>query len=377
MFRHKNQNIMKIMFDHQMFIAQRVGGVSRYHIELKKGLEKIPGVCVDIPVLLSDNVYLLETQKKIERRIYRSNFLKKVCGKINRISSIITIILKEYDIVHPTWYSKVNLYPHKGKLVITIHDMIQEIFESDFDAATRERKKQAIYSADGIIAISENTKKDILRLYPDVPEEKIRVIYHGTNHLPLPQKPNQFDVPQKYILYVGQRGTYKNAKFVMKALADTFEKNSDLHLVFVGGGPFDAAEKALIKELSLENQIMQKTVSDAELAYLYSKAICFVYPSIYEGFGFPILEAFDNNCPVVCSNASCLPEVAGEAALYFNPQKQEELKEKVEEFLSDDGLREKYIAKGAERVKKFTWEKTAQETKAFYDEICEDKYQKL
>lgn len=357
---------MKILVDHQIFCEQRTGGVSRYHMELAKSLTAQFGDEVTIPAGYVENVYLADYLHK-QPKVFKPRLADRLY-QLNTLSVLMLLRLRKFDVVHLTWYNPRMVRACRDKkLVITVHDMVQEVF--GLDPVTVERKKQAIYAADGIIAISQSTKRDILKFYPDIPEEKIEVIYHGTNHLAAPTPPESFRLPQNYLLFVGKRGDYKNAAFLMESLAPKLKKEKDLHLVFVGGGAFSHEEQKLLDELGIRDQVIQSDTSDAELAYIYQNAVCFIYPSKYEGFGFPILEAFDNRCPVLCSNTSSLPEVGGDAAMYFSPEDGKQLLEKVDALLSDPALREQYIQRGAERVREFTWDRTAQRTRAFYARV--------
>ncbi|MDO5544265.1 MAG: glycosyltransferase family 1 protein [Eubacteriales bacterium] len=359
---------MNILFDHQIFFEQRIGGVSRYHIELARSLEQVCADHVDIPVPIVLNAYLADyTHRKLRTSVPDS--LSRRLYQLTTLALDWKLRREQYDIVHLTWYKPRVLQACRGqKTVITIHDMVQEIF--GIDPVTVERKKYAAHQADGIIAISESTKRDILKFYPDIPEDKIKVIYHGTNHLGQAVRPSSFPVPEKYLLFVGRRDGYKNAAFLMENLASLLKERTDLHLVFAGGGAFTQQEETLLGQLEIRDRVLQETVSDGELAWLYQNAVCFLYPSKYEGFGFPILEAFDNRCPVLCSNASCLPEVGGDAVLYFSPEDGGELRDRVNAIISDGELRRQYIQRGAERVKLFTWEETARKTSTFYKKIA-------
>ena len=361
---------MKILFDHQIFCDQVYGGVSRYHMELKKNMECFQNVNICIPVLFPINNYLKGYEN---RRIYSisNKWILRIIKAINRVYTIIQLKIHKFDVIHPTWHaSYINSYA-RGRFVTTVHDMVHEIYYPE-GLKDIERKKRSIYESTAIIAISENTKSDILRFYPDIDENKIRVIYHGTNYLPEPRKPITFKVPNKYILFVGKRAGYKNAEVLFKAFKRLKEDHSDIKMIMAGGGSFTIEEKVMIDNCE---DIRQVVVTDAELAYLYQNAICFVYPSKYEGFGFPILEAFDNNCPVILSNTSCLPEVGGDAALYFTPDNEMELLSALEQLVMDDILRKEYIQKGAKQVKKFTWEKTAEETCKLYQDVLEGKFE--
>lgn len=362
---------MRIMHDHQIFGMQEFGGVSRYHMELITELNKLPDNCAEASVAFSVNEYLHEylgrrRLKHTSNRYYRRiryiiiNFINEVYCRIEA---------QKYDVIHVTWVSPYLGSKYNDKLVVTIHDMIHEKFLSDNPYVQDEikNKRHMIYAAKEIIAISENTKKDILHFYPDVDENKITVIYHGTNFLPAPQTPKTA-LPERYILYVGRRDSYKGANVLLDAFAK-MEKNDDIKLVFVSDIAFSEAEKAKHKELGVEDKVSLVSATDAELAYIYEHAICFVYPSLYEGFGFPLLEAFNCNCPVICTNSSSLPEVGGEAALYFEPEDTRGLMEQMNRVINNADLRNDLIAKGKNRAKGFSWEKCARETYEVYKKI--------
>lgn len=365
---------MKIMHDYQVFFSQEYGGVSRYHIELIKELNRINDTPVSVSVLCTHNQYLSDLINK-PKMVYSSNeALRKVQMKIERYTGILKSCYEVHqnDIVHLTWTSPYLNQLAKGKIIVTIHDMIHEIFWSEKPEYQNEieNKKKAIYESSAIIAISKNTKNDILRFYPDIPEKKITVVYHGTNHLPHAEK-LKISLPDRYFLYVGRRDSYKGADFLINSIASILIENSELKLLFVGGGPFSEEENDTLKSLGLADSVIQMNVSDAELAFIYQHAICFIYPSLYEGFGFPILEAFDNDCPVICTKASSLPEVGGDAALYYENGDFGSLIELIKLMLNDDELRYNCIIKGRGRVKAFTWERSAYETYQVYKNVME------
>lgn len=360
---------MKILFDHQIFCLQQYGGVSRYYMELAYELNRNKDISIDIPVLFSKNQYLTDLK---HNKCYdiKNKWIDRLIKLINRAYTIWRLSIEKYDIIHPTWHAPYIIPFSKGKLVITIHDMIHEIYGPN-NSKDIKNKKRYIYNSDAIIAISQNTKNDILRFYPDISPNKIKVIYHGTNYLPHGKEPKIVSVPDKYILFVGKREGYKNAEILIKVVYDIIQEKKDIVLFMAGGGAFKKEETNLINTLRVGKYIVQADVSDSELSYLYRHAICFVYPSKYEGFGFPILEAFNNECPVISSKASCLPEVGGEAALYFDPDDRKELYLQITALIDNEELRNKYILRGKERAKFFSWEKTAEQTLDLYREICE------
>ena len=246
--------------------------------------------------------------------------------------------------------------------------MIHEKFPLYFSSKdkTSEYKQILCQRASRIIAISQNTKNDLCDIF-NIQPNKVEVVYLGDS-LKKIKSERVKDIPQRYLLYVGSRSIYKNFSFLLKNISDIV-KSENLYLVCVGGNNFTKDELKLIHVFNLERNITQLNAFDAELKYLYENAIALVFPSLYEGFGIPILEAFVCDCPVVCSNTSSLPEVAGDAALYFNPNNKESIRFAVERILSDEKLRQDLIQKGQERVKEFSWKKCAQETKKVYESI--------
>ena len=202
-------------------------------------------------------------------------------------------------------------------------------------------------------------------LYLHVPEEKIDVIYHGLSPKPLAEgKPE--GLPDEYILYVGERRGYKNFELLLEAFCQVHEHYPNMHLVLTGR-PISKHEHELFVQKGLQESILvMNDISDLVLAQLYRHARLFVYPSLYEGFGIPILEAFAQKCPVVASRASCFPEVAGDAAAYFSPDSAKELTEADLRSLADAAYRNQLVERGCERLKLFIWEETARKTEETY-----------
>lgn len=364
---------IKVLYDYQVLSFQKYGGISRYFYELytsyKNVFQNEMDVC--LPIFYSINYYFATFIKQH----------KKSAGRIsqlgNKIKTILDICINyllssPYDIIHPTYYfpDYLKFIPRfinkDNKLIITVYDMICEIFYPDNKDISR--RAELIQKADGIIAISEKTKEDLLRIYPTISEDKVRVIYLG-NSMKDPQNKNTIQFPEKYILMVGNRTQYKNGNIVLEAFAKSKENVKDLKLLCVGGGPFDSNEKRMIEELGLENAVIQMSLSDEELFYAYKYAECFVFPSLYEGFGIPILESFFCGCPAILSNASCFPEIAQDAALYFDPQDVDMLMEKIFLLINNPDVSRKLVEKGYERLKFFSWEKTVEETYKFYQEV--------
>ncbi len=273
----------------------------------------------------------------------------------------------DFDIFHLTGAHPVKdiWSPIVGKkpIVVTVYDLIPEILLGSKRVARCRRK--LLQDVTHVIAISECTKQDLIRLY-GVPAEKISVVHLGF----MPLSSNEMgsrDWPKPYILYVGRRDGYKNFSFFVKAMAPLL-KSTDLSL-FCTGAPFSKQEKALFDELKVSERVFQGFVSDSEMPALFRNACAFVYPSVYEGFGIPILDAFSAGCPVVLSRCSCFPEVGGDAALYFDDGDAEALRTHVLRLKDDGVFRQEMISKGRERADLFSWEKCAEGTAKVYKKV--------
>lgn len=358
---------MRILYDYQI-LAQEFGGISRYFFELYKYFDEREDVDVVLPVRYANNHYFKNTIEYKPRREYGN-------GLINNMATINTLIQEKragrmFDIIHPTYYHPpyLNFFPwmvRGTKLVITAHDMIHEQFRPE-ETKVINNKKTMFQKADGIIAVSQHTKKDLLKWYPFLNDNKIVVIYHGNS---MRDNYKRIEVPEKYLLFVGVRSDYKNFDVLLQAYSELIKCYSDLYLVCAGGGNFNDLERQKIKKLHIEERVLQKSVTDAELSFLYRKAQCFVYPSLYEGFGIPILEAFSCGCPVILSRCSCFPEIGGDAVLYFKGTDEKELYASVSSILENMDQRELLIKKGFLRLQEFNWNNATEQTYKFYREL--------
>jgi len=279
---------------------------------------------------------------------------------------------RRFDLAHPTYFTLLTrreVSSYRCPVVITVWDMIHELFpEQDPTGRHAEEKRRAVMAAQAVICISENTKKDLLERYP-ILEHRVRVthlaseidagISHGAEPVPA----------RRYFLYVGVRYRYKNFGGLLAAFAKALPSLGGAVLCVVGA-PFSDAENKLIAERGLSAAIEHYGhVSDPHLAKLYRLSVAFVYPSLYEGFGIPPLEAMACGAPVVASNSSSLPEVIGDAGLLFDPASTDDLADILVALATDTAERERLIAKGYERVKLFSWEKTVAATLEVYREL--------
>ena len=362
---------MKILFDHQKFSIQKYGGITRYFCELMMNFSTDHQY--ELSVLLSDNYYLKENYSSFrkrdilpEREVLGKSYIKQKIYSLNRAYSRRCIQSEDYDVFHPTYYDTYFLDILKKPYVITVHDLIHFRFNEKFLENKREsdRMGKVIRGAARIIAISESTKSDIVELLQIDPTE-IDVIYHGFNENYTKTSP---DTSSEFILFVGERHTYKNFNFFIKAISSLLHREKSLRLICVGP-PFTREENLLLQKLKLTEQVKSVRVSNEELNNLYASALVFVFPSLYEGFGMPILEAFSNDCPVCLSNNSSFPEIAAEAALYFDPRNLESILATVESMVYDSELAQKKVKAGRERLKSFSWKNTASKTFTTYSKV--------
>lgn len=368
---------MKVLYDHQSFSGAKYGGVARYFYDLMHNLKFQQKVEVELALLFSNNDYLKNGDiKKVTPFSFFLGYAKTnmLFSHINRANSAFKVLRQDFDVFHPTYFKDYFL-PFLGKkpFVITHHDVIPEKFSTQYaslDGFTKAQKQKILGKAAKIIAVSENTKQDLIEIFNIFPE-KIEVIYHSTHFVTY--KPTEgFDIetPKKYLLYIGNRENYKNFDFFVKSIAPILTKDEDLYLVCGGNGKFSEIEQNLFAQLNVSNKVIHQEIANDDVLYrLYQKAIGFVYPSLYEGFGIPILEAFACGCPVILSNCSCFPEVAQEAALYFQPDDEEHIAHQVEEFLNNAELRLGLVKKGYQRLKDFSPEITAKKTLEVYKSV--------
>ena len=253
--------------------------------------------------------------------------------------------------------------------MLTIHDMIPELYPQFFakDDPQIVMKRKLAPLASAIIAVSEHTKQDIIRIL-NVPEEKIFVVYHGCS-FPKGEEGVNYDFP--FILFVGQRGLYKNFLTFVKAIVPTLRRHEALHVVCTGS-PFNEEEQTVISGYGLQERFHASLVKDdIELYAFYHHAQCFVYPSEYEGFGIPILEAYQAECPVLLNHASCFPEIAGDAAIYFKMDKEgSDLADKLESLLSmTSAERQSLIERQTSRLGRYSWDNSAKQLAAIYETV--------
>ena len=368
---------MKVLYDYQIFALQKYGGISRYFYELMNQFYVMQDIDFELPLYFSNNEHIRDAQFSSHKTFLPNvvlgikNYYTKHLNSKNNEKILSAIAKQNFDLVHPTYYNPYFLAEMRDKpFVITIHDMTYEIYSEEFknNNNTADEKKTLAQKAAKIITVSENTKNDVIEYY-NIDPDKISTTYLASSIKYRTKNELKLKTPHKYFLFVGNRKGYKNFSTFSKAFSLIQKEFNDVYLVCAGGGEFSKKEKYLLKQLKLSDKVFYYQVNDEKLGYLYGNASAFVFPSLYEGFGIPIIEAFKCSCPVLTSNVSSLPEVAGNAALYFDPKSEVSIKNEMIRILTDEKLRDQLVAAGEIRSKDFSWEKTAAETKLVYESI--------
>ena len=377
---------MKIAYDSQIFCAQVYGGVSRYFCEIAPRIAKTPGVQVSITAPMHVNAYLAHVPPGIVSGFRAPdtdrfqtnrgvNYPRLALRGLGLLMGDWMLRAMKPDIVHETYFSPYRLGSRRARRVLTIYDMIHEKFASSFPHADKTARYKALAAerADHVICISESTRRDAIEILGIAPE-KTSVIYLGFDLMNTAGEHVEeriFSGRKPFLLYVGNRGGYKNFVRLLEAYATSPQLKAGYDLICFGGGTFLADELERMRVLGLDSgQISQLGGDDQLLAKLYEHASAFVFPSLYEGFGIPPLEAMSHDCPVVCSNTSSIPEVVGDAGEYFDPADTESMRVAIERVVTSDSHRKLLISKGRERLKNFSWDRCAIETLDIYRKLA-------
>ena len=368
---------MKILYDGLVYSFQAAGGISRYFNNV---ISRLPADCEpllitscsadrrlpnhpNLKIVTSGRTSLEEFSWKLHQGM---RWLEK--KHIEHVS-----LSRRFDVAHPTYYNLLSgreISDYRCPVVVTVYDMIHELLPGHTvnSAAEVEGKRRAIFNSDAIICISENTKKDLLKLYA-IPEKRVSVIHLASGidktmavgNEPVPSNP--------YYLYVGERTGYKNFHSLLRAFVKVANELPNTTLCIVGN-PVNRNEQELIAELNLMARIQHyHHVTDSHLAKLYHSSVGFVYPSLYEGFGIPLLEAMACGTAVIASDCSSIPEVVGDAALLFDPRSEDDLAAALRIIGTNEAYRESLIAKGYARAQMFSWDKTVAETLSVYQSL--------
>jgi len=377
---------------------KRIGIDARFYGPLGKGLGRYTQEVVDnVTILDKKNEYVIFLSKENFTEFKETERVKKVLAPVRWYTLTEQILMPFY-----IWREKLDLihFPHFNvplftpvKFVVTIHDLIltkfptirattlNPFFYKIKNVAYKIVIRSAIKRAKMIIAVSQFTKEDIITQFK-VSSQKIKVTHEGVARLqPMGKEKNisndkkvllGYNINKPFLLYVGNAYPHKNLEGLIKGFSSLREKDRDLLLVLVGKQDYfySRVEEFTKKYWPKESPVIfPGFVPDEELAILFKNAIAYIFPSFYEGFGLPPLEAMANGCPVVSSNKSSLPEILGEAAIYFNPEDEKDMMGQIKKVIENKNLRQELIKRGNEQVKKYSWEKCAKETLEVYKKV--------
>jgi len=362
---------MRIAYDHQIFTQQQFGGISRYFAELVPRL-----VALGESPLIFAGLHRNEYLNTLSPGMVRGRFTPGIHGRLQRLRFRVNEAYMKRgmaqwkpDVIHETYYRSSVSGPKGTPVVVTVHDMVHELFPEEFpnQKVESDAKRKAVELAAHVICISRNTRDDLIRIF-GVEPDKISVVHHGYEGIGS-NCTAASSSKRMYFLFVGHRGGYKNFRRLIEAAAGSGIQR-DFDILAFGGNRFSPEELKHLRALGYrDNQVRQIAGSDSLLASLYRGAHALVYPSIYEGFGLPPLEAMAQGCPVISSNTSSMPEVIGDAAEFFDPLDVEDMSRALSRIAFSDSRRSELIAMGLERIKQFSWDKTAAETRGVYQKI--------
>lgn len=367
---------MKILYDYQAFTLQFYGGVSRYFVEIAKRLSRAEDTELQVFAPFYINHYLQELDPGVVSGRQVAN-APKAAGRLfniyNRVAMRYEAASYNPDILHETYFSKhaVLLRDNQAR-VVTVYDMIHERFPEYFAAwnKTSDNKRLAIERADHVICISENTRRDLLDLI-DISGDKVSVVHLGFDAHQSDGSPAERLIDGPYLLYVGIRSGYKNFRRLLEGYAGSRALRENYRVVCFGGGKFSHPEIQQFKNLKLPtDRLIWMGGSDSVLMKLYGHATAFVYPSLYEGFGIPPLEAMAHDCPVVCSSGSSISEVVGDAGEFFDPHDAAAISHAIENVTGSQSRAAELRALGRQRIKRFTWDQCASGTHDVYSSLA-------
>lgn len=361
---------MKVLYDHQIFAAQKFGGISRYFREIS-----LPcNLGFDSEIInhqefsnsqqsfVSRGISSLKQKLKLNFQVSNKTFPQVLLDRLGN---------SNFDVFHPTYYDPYFLSYIKKPFVLTVYDMIHELYPEYFglDDPISINKRLLCEKADLIFAISETTKKDLIEIFK-IDESKIHVTLLGSDFNKVnPIKPLVNEELSNFILFTGQRGVYKNFYLMVRGLSEFMLIDKSLKLVCTGH-PFSKLELDYFKGLGIDkNLIHVYSKDDGELAWLYQNALFFIFPSLYEGFGIPLLEAFASKCPVISSNGGSLFEIGGNGVRFFNPKSITELQDSVSDLLFNLNTRQNLIFNGLKELEKYSWDKCRIETIKGYNSL--------
>jgi len=370
---------LQVILEGKIFEEQSLGGISRiYHEILPRICHMDEQISFSIPTsgrlmqCLPSHPQIISYPSRfpVHRLLRPQTIFWQLQDYLRAKLQISSIHLNKNTIWHATYFQLPNWW--EGSKVTTVYDLIHEkfphFFNKNYDHILRKRKKHAILAADKVICISESVRSDVIEMY-DIPQEHVVAIplACGDNFRQMSREeiPSDFLVDQPFILYVGMRSHYKNFKTLLNAYA-AWPRRNEIRLLVVGD-PFSKEEQEEIAAPGLEANVVCRTgITDEELCALYNQALAFVYPSLSEGFGIPLLEAMACGCQIVASRIPAFMEVARDVPYFFDPLNGDELIAVLEAAC----FSEKNKGRRDDVLANYSWDRNAQATLKIYEEIA-------
>ncbi len=367
---------MKLIIDGVVYQNQARGGVSRIYSEI------LPRMCdldsqLSVELLTSGvlkqpvptHINIKHTTFPHGEGAFPLRWLYRLRRKIRSIIQSTKLLGNQQNIWHSTYYTRP--FRWQGPIVVTLLDMIHEyypdLFSRPVDQAFRRHKRSCLLEADAIICISQSTRDDLLQYY-DISPERTHVIPLACSDVFQQLPPTSKNAGQRpFLLYVGGRHHYKNFRRLLQAYS-TWQVRKDVDLVVVGNA-WTSEETQLLVQFNLSQHVeLISGVTDMDLCKLYNEAAVFVYPSLYEGFGIPLLEAMSCGCPIVASNIPSTIEVAADNVFYFDPYSINDLQSALLVALESNRKSEK-VSTGLKHVREFSWDRCAKQTLEVYRQL--------
>jgi len=360
---------MRILYDGYIYRLQKTGGINRYFQE----------IIARLPADFRPCIYG-RAPSELNRPGRRQLRLARPFPFPSLTSSLAARWASRFDVVHPTYYhlsEPLDYRAIRAPVALTVYDFVFRRYGHLYEKSTKllAAQKEAIDRADVLLCISRSTMDDLLEFHPGA-AGRAMVIPLACPSMPAPSAEAYSTHKKPYFLFVGARSFYKNFALAVRALSIVASTDSEMEMV-VAGAPWNESEMKLLREEGLADRVrLLEFPRDEELANLYAGAVCLMYPSEYEGFGLPLLEALSNGTPVVALRASSIPEVAGPGGILIEPREAtpETLADAVRQIHDSPSLRQTLVASGRRHLSSFSWERTAAATLRAYTEIAPRAY---